>query len=94
LAVLHREHIKKELSIKTSEKDLQHYVRYEPYTASVSTVRNIDFFPLQRLNGISLEEKIAHLTKKVQQTTENHARVAKDFEHQVSHDLHVHDLKC
>ncbi|KAI8575705.1 hypothetical protein K450DRAFT_260414 [Umbelopsis ramanniana AG] len=60
LAVLHRERIKKELSIKTSEKDLQHY----------------------RLNGISLDEKIAHLTKKVQQTTENHARVAKDFEHQ------------
>ncbi|CAM0136232.1 unnamed protein product [Umbelopsis sp. WA50703] len=62
LAVIHRERIKKELSIKNLEKDLQHY----------------------RLNGISIDEKISHLRKKVQQTTDNNGRVSKDFEHQSS----------
>jgi hypothetical protein len=37
----------------------------------------------QRLNGISIDEKISHLRKKVQQTTDNNGRVSKDFEHQV-----------
>ncbi|GAB5589148.1 Structural maintenance of chromosomes protein 1 [Umbelopsis nana] len=37
-----------------------------------------------RLNGISIDEKVSHLQKKVQQTTENHSRVAKDFDHQTS----------